>query len=239
MQRTKPSLFAVLFLLICGCQSSGEKKDHLKIWYESPASATIADNSFDTNDNPEAKKYLAQIRQLLFTVHPGDQINLYETPELAAAAKKSLDYRIAHGGGHTGWSAAWLISQYARLGEAEKAEESLNTVLKKSISCNLFGQHPPFQVDANFETTAGIAEMLLQSHAGIVHLLPALPTGWPDGKVSGLRARGGYTIDMTWKDGKLLEAKIRPDKAGEVKVQYRNTVKFFQLKTGEDLEFEP
>ena len=95
----------------------------------------------------------------LFAVHPGMQISVEQTPEWAAAAKKSLDHRIENGGGHTGWSAAWLVSQYARLHEAEKASESLNTVLAKSTSPNLFGQHPPFQMDANFGVTAGIAEI--------------------------------------------------------------------------------
>lgn len=173
----------------------------------------------------------------LFAVHPGDQINLYETPEWAQAAKKSLDYRIEHGGGHTGWSAAWLISQYARLGEAEKAEESLNTVLKKSVSYNLFGQHPPFQMDANFGTTAGIAEMLLQSHAGIINLLPALPVDWPDGKVSGLRARGGYTIDIKWTNGELEEAVICSDRDNEAKLRYKNTTQTISLKAGENYRF--
>ncbi len=169
----------------------------------------------------------------LFAVHPGDEINLYETPELAEAASKSLDYRIEHGGGHTGWSAAWLISQYARLENATKAEESLNTVLKKSVSYNLFGQHPPFQMDANFGTTAGIAEMLLQSHAGIINILPALPADWPNGKVSGLRARGGYTIDIEWKDGELVKATILADRDGKAKVRYNGTTEELTLKAGE------
>ncbi len=168
----------------------------------------------------------------LFAVHPGDQINLYQTPNLAAAAKKSLDYRIEHGGGHTGWSAAWLISQYARLDEAEKAKESLITVLSKSTSYNLFGQHPPFQMDANFGTTAGIAEMLLQSHAGVIHLLPALPSDWPDGKVNGLRARGGFTIDISWRDGKLVQAKIKADRDSEASILYAGKTKQIDLTAG-------
>lgn len=176
----------------------------------------------------------------LFAVHPGAQISVEQTPELAAAARKSLDYRIAHGGGHTGWSAAWLISQYARLHEAEKANESLNTVLAKSTSPNLFGQHPPFQMDANFGTTAGIAEMLLQSHAGLIHLLPALPAVWTDGEVKGLRARGGYTVDMKWKNGKLLEAKITSDNGGTSRVKYKGIEKSVSFKSGKSgmLKFE-
>ncbi len=145
----------------------------------------------------------------LFAVHPGAQISVEQTPELAAAAKKSLDYRIENGGGHTGWSAAWLVSQYARLHEAEKARESLNTVLKKSTSPNLFGQHPPFQMDANFGVTAGIAEMLLQSHAGNISLLPALPEEWQDGQVSGLLVRGGFEISMTWQQHQLTGVELR------------------------------
>jgi len=172
----------------------------------------------------------------LFAVHPGDQINLYDTPEWAQAAKKSLDFRISHGGGHTGWSAAWLISQYARLAEAEKAEESLNTVLKRSVSYNLFGQHPPFQMDANFGTTAGIAEMLLQSHARVINLLPALPSNWPSGNVKGLRARGGYTVDITWENGRLVHANLVADHDAPVKIQYKEMTKELALKGGENFE---
>ena len=157
----------------------------------------------------------------LFALHPGRQINLSQTPEWAAAAHKSLDDRIAHGGGHTGWSAAWLISQYARLRDAEDAKSSLDVVLSKSISPNLFGQHPPFQMDANFGTTAGIAEMLIQSHTGVIELLPALPAAWPDGKVSGLCARGAYVFDLEWKAGKLLSASVLSKAGGTCSVQYQ------------------
>lgn len=158
----------------------------------------------------------------LFALHPGSQITMDQTPELAQAAKKSLDYRIANGGGHTGWSAAWLISQYARLYEAEKASQSLKTVLAKSTSPNLFGLHPPFQMDANFGTTAGIAEMLLQSHSEAIHLLPALPTEWADGKVSGLKGRGGFEIDMEWEKGELKRATIKSDFNKKQKIRYKS-----------------
>ena len=169
----------------------------------------------------------------LFALHPGSQITLNRTPELAHAAKKSLDYRIAHGGGHTGWSAAWLISQYARLGEAELAKSSLDVVLSKSISPNLFGQHPPFQMDANFGTTAGIAEMLIQSHDGEIRLLPALPLAWADGEVHGLCARGGYEVDIAWKDGKLVSTRIFSRHFGKCTVSYGASKKILETEAGE------
>ncbi len=158
----------------------------------------------------------------LFALHPGSQITPQNTPELAEAAEKSLNYRIANGGGHTGWSAAWLISQYARLGNGEKAKESLNTVLSKSTSTNMFGLHPPFQMDANFGSTAGIAEMLIQSHQGFIELLPALPADWSEGTVKGLRTRGGFEVDMHWAAGKLIFAKVKSLYGNEGVLKYKD-----------------
>jgi len=187
---------------------------------------------------PEAEPGHRHISHL-FAVHPGNQINLENTPEWAAAAKKSLDYRIENGGGHTGWSAAWLINQYARLQEADKALNSLNTVMKKSTSPNLFGQHPPFQMDANFGTTAGIAEMLIQSHAGSIHLLPALPAEWKSGEVKGLKARGDISVDMNWEGGKLAEAILTSENDKVIKVRYLGTEKQISLKAGQLYRFRP
>lgn len=161
----------------------------------------------------------------LFAVHPGAQINMLQTPELAAAAGKSMDYRIAHGGGHTGWSSAWLILQYARLLRGEQAKGSLDTVLRRSVMPNLFTQHPPFQMDANFGTTAGIAEMLLQSHvydngAYVLQLLPALPSAWADGEFTGLKARGGFEVSARWQAGHMVELRVKSLLGNDFSVWY-------------------
>jgi len=191
---------------------------------------------------PEAEPGHRHISHL-FAVHPGSQINPVQTPELAAAAEKSLAYRLSHGGGHTGWSAAWLISQYARLHKPEKAKESVDLVLTKSINPNLFGNCPPFQMDNNFGATAGIAEMLLQSHVTdkngqfIIDLLPALPVAWPSGEVKGLVARGGFVVDIKWENNRLVTVKIQPRLGGGCTVSYKgNRIELTKLKAGEKCE---
>jgi alpha-L-fucosidase 2 len=174
----------------------------------------------------------------LFGLHPGTQVH-EKTPALFEAAKKTLTHRLANGGGHTGWSRAWIINFYARLKDGDKAFEHINALLAKSTLSNLFDDHPPFQIDGNFGGTAGIAEMLLQSHLGTIELLPALPAAWKTGEVKGLRARGGFIVDMKWQDSKLVTATFTSLQGKQLNFTYKGKSEKKELNKAEVFVYHP
>ena len=169
----------------------------------------------------------------LFGLHPGHTISPITTPELAEAAKAVLQHR---GDGATGWSMGWKLNQWARLHDGNHAYLLYGNLLKNGTMDNLWDTHPPFQIDGNFGGTAGVTEMLMQSHSGFIHLLPALPDAWHEGKVKGLCARGNFTIDMTWNDGKLERADILSGSGEKCIVRYGDQTCTFKTRKGKHYE---
>lgn len=175
----------------------------------------------------------------LYGLFPGNQISPWRTPELFAAARNSLNYR---GDPATGWSMGWKVCLWARLLDGNRAHKLITDQLSPAGSTgfwgkggtypNLFDAHPPFQIDGNFGCAAGVAEMMLQSHDGAVHVLPAVPERWKDGKVSGLVARGGFVVDVEWKDGAVAVLKVKSALGGNLRIR---TADELVMKSGEEL----
>jgi alpha-L-fucosidase 2 len=211
--------------------------------------------SVDFEENQPGQRHMSH----LYPVYPGAEIAPRNNAALAAAARKSLERRLANGGAYTGWSRAWAIGLWARLCDGNQALESLKMLMLHSTGINLFDQHPfgpsmakamqhstgakqatadkrerpsaIFQIDGNFGATAAIAEMLLQSHDGEIALLPAWPAEWKTGSVRGLRARGGIELEIAWNDARTVTAKVRAIRSGEH--QFRPPAGFRFLPVGD------
>lgn len=171
----------------------------------------------------------------LYGLHPSEQITMDETPKLAQAARKTLEYRLANGGGHTGWSRAWIINHYAKLWDAETAYYHIEQLFAHSTYPNMFDKHPPFQIDGNFGATAAMAEMILQSTDKRVVLLPALPLAWGKGAMKGLRIKGNAGADVFWENGRLVKCRIHADSPICTTVRYQDKIAEVKLEAGESV----
>lgn len=177
-------------------------------------------------DYDEAEPGHRHISQL-FALYPADMISVRKTPKLADAARATIERRLSHGGGHTGWSRAWIINLWARLNDGKKVYENIEALLSHSTNKNMFDNHPPFQIDGNFGGAAGISEALLQSINHELILLPALPKEWGNGSFENLKARGGFTVSCKWENSEFQEALIVSNCGGTCRLVVNVPVKVF------------
>ena len=185
----------------------------------------------DVDDPHDAHRHTSH----LFGLHPGRQISPERTPEWAEAARVSLN---ARGDLSTGWSTAWKINLWARLEDGERTHRLIRRLVSACVLPNLFDTHPPFQIDGNFGYTSGVAEALLQSHLGELHLLPALPAAWAEGRVEGLRARGGFVVDLEWRAGRLQAARIRSLRGQPCRIRMGQERREIRIPAGETYRWE-
>ncbi|AVR43991.1 hypothetical protein C7S20_01215 [Christiangramia fulva] len=170
----------------------------------------------------------------LYALYPGNAISM-ENPELFEAARKTIEYRLDHGGAGPGWSRAWIINFYARLQDPEACYKHIQIFKEHSIYPNLLDIHPPFQIDGNFGFTAGLAEMLLQSHEGFLRILPALPKEWTNGEINGLKARGNIRVDISWKNAELDLLTLASETDKKINLKYRGLEREIELKSDQVL----
>ena len=223
-------IYALLTRMICACEILGKEPEFAcrmeKLLQRLPPLrvsrryGTVCEWIEDYEETEPEHRHISH----MFGLYPADQIS-ENTPELLEAAKKTVARRLRYGGGATGWSRAWVINFYARLKDGDEALRHLTHLVTKCTADNLFDLHPPFQIDGNFGGIAGITEMLLQSHLGspgnrVLQLLPALPASWHSGSFQGLRARGGYTVDVSWRNGYIVWLRIRADKSGQLRIKW-------------------
>jgi alpha-L-fucosidase 2 len=177
-----------------------------------------------------------------YALYPGQAISPRTSPALAAALRRAMELRLENGGGGTGWSRAWLINLFARLGDGDGAERHLHALLENCVLPNLFDSHPPFQIDGNFGASAGVAEMLLQSGVDAtgaeevfeMDILPALPAVWSKGEIRGLRARGGFAVDIRWDCGRLVDLLVKSTAGKKLTIRYMGQTRIIKPGCGEE-----
>lgn len=226
---------AVIREILLNCIDAAEilrvDADEVKVWkkilqdlrpYQIGRYGQLMEWSRDIDDPADNHRHVNH----LFGLHPGHTISPLTTPELAQASRVVLEHR---GDGATGWSMGWKLNQWARLHDGNHSYVLYGNLLKQGTADNLWDVHPPFQIDGNFGGTAGVTEMLLQSHTGILHLLPSLPDAWSKGSIRGLRARGNFTVDLEWADGQLSKVTVLSGSGENCRLRYGQTD--FELPT--------